>query len=437
MRIVDVIEFEGSPDLLLWKSPIEDFNTMSQLIVDETHEALLLINGNAADLFGPGKHTLSTQNIPILNSIIRIPTDGKTPFPCKVFYVNKVHQMDMTWGTQGAIPLEDPLYDVFLHIMLHGSLSFSVSDTRKFVLKLAGLRDSFTKEKMVQMFRGIISSHVKDLISKVMINGKLSYFMISASLMEISEVVKERLSEIFTDYGLRVEFFNIETIEVPDKDYAMVSQAKQLRASRLVQGYTWQEERQMMIAEKFAGNQGAMGAIGGIVGGAMGGMIMGSTITDIARVATDPSNAPAAAPPSNTTGSTAPMGGNSPGVPRGFDAAAFLNNNAGSTLPSFAPQAAPAADPAIPAPSAVPQVEPVPVYVPQPAPATLPVPAPAPAPAPAAAGFCSACGTPLVEGALFCSKCGTRQVVERHCVSCGKVIAPDAAFCPFCGTGQS
>jgi len=173
MRIVDVIEFEGSPDLLLWKSPIEDFNTMSQLIVDETHEALLLINGNAADLFGPGKHTLSTQNIPILNSIIRIPTDGKTPFPCKVFYVNKVHQMDMTWGTQGAIPLEDPLYDVFLHIMLHGSLSFSVSDTRKFVLKLAGLRDSFTKEKMVQMFRGIISSHVKDLISKVMINGKI------------------------------------------------------------------------------------------------------------------------------------------------------------------------------------------------------------------------------------------------------------------------
>lgn len=122
MPISSVIKFEGSPDDLVWKSPIEDFNTTSHLIVDETHVALLVVNGAAADLFGPGERTLSLPNIPILRSIVNIPTGGETPFPCKVFYVNMVHQMDILWGTQGPITLEDPLYDIFLHVMLRGSL---------------------------------------------------------------------------------------------------------------------------------------------------------------------------------------------------------------------------------------------------------------------------------------------------------------------------
>ena len=126
MAIAEVIKFEGDPNQLVWKHPAEDFNTTSQLIVDETHEALLVINGNAADLFGPGRRTLSTSNIPILRSIIEIPTGGVSAFPCKVFFINKVHQMDMKWGTQSAIPLEDPLYDIFMHVMLHGSMSVSL-----------------------------------------------------------------------------------------------------------------------------------------------------------------------------------------------------------------------------------------------------------------------------------------------------------------------
>ena len=105
MDISQVINFEGSPDELVWKSRIEDFNTTSILIVPETHVALLVVNGNACDLFPPGRHTLETPNIPLVKKIINIPTDGKTSFPCKVFYINKVHQMDITWGIPGEITL--------------------------------------------------------------------------------------------------------------------------------------------------------------------------------------------------------------------------------------------------------------------------------------------------------------------------------------------
>ena len=165
---------------------------------------------------------------------------------------------------------------------------------------MVGFRNSFKSNDLVQQFRGLISSHVKDCISKIMINGQLSYFMINANLFEISSVVKERLDGIFDEYGIQIEFFNIETIEVPDKDYQKVTEAKERRAGRIVEGYTWQEERQMMIAEKFASNEGTMGDIGGAVGGFMMGGAFGGSITEIAREALSTDRIPNGNPPKNT-----------------------------------------------------------------------------------------------------------------------------------------
>lgn len=393
MAIADVIKFGGAPDDLVWKYSGEEFNTTSQLIVDETHQAVLVIDGQAADLFSSGRHTLSVPNIPLVNKIINIPTGGVSPFPCKVFYITQVHQMDLLWGTQGAITLEDPLYQIFLHVMLHGSLSFSISDSRKFLIKLAGFRNVFKSKDLVQSFRGLISSHVKDIISKIMINGDLSYFMINANLFEISGVVKERLDAIFEEYGIRIEFFNIETIEVDEKDYEAITKAKERRTGRIIEGYTWQEERQMMIAEKFAGNEGTMGNIGGAVGGFMMGGAFGGSISDIARQALSADRIPTSKPPKDASDSENPMGARSSG---GFDVQGFLNNSA---------------------PGAQPQPEP------QPAPD-----------APAPASFCTACGSKLVPGALFCPHCGTKQQSESVCSNCGKQLSPGQLFCPYCGT---
>lgn len=396
MAISEVIEFKGSPDLLVWKHPEENFNTTSQLIVDPTHEALLVLNGNAADLFGEGRHTLTTANIPFLRKIIEIPTGGKTAFPCKVYYINKVHQMDLLWGTKDAIPLEDPLYDIFLHVMIHGSLSYSIVDSRKFLLKLAGLRDTFTAEMLVSKFRGIIAKHVKDCVSKIMINGKLSYFMISANLMEISDVLQERIAEIFDEYGIEIEFFNVEAISVPKEDYDAVSKAKERRTSRLIEGYTWQEERQMMIAEKFAGNEGTMGALGGMMGGAMGGMVMGSTISEVARNALSTDRIPAEPSPKDVSGIKPTKGVNSLSGTSPFDISGFINGGHQNT--EVQNQSAPVENTA----------------------------------AGGGRKFCSECGQPLSPGAKFCPECG-HKVDNNVCPKCGNAIKPGMKFCPECG----
>lgn len=413
MPISSVIKFEGSPDQLVWKSPIEDFNTTSQLIVDETHEALLVVNGNAADLFGPGSRTLSVPNIPILRTFINIPTGGETPFPCKVFYINKVHQMEILWGTQGPIALEDPLYDIFMHVMLHGTMSVSVEDSRKFMLKLVGFRTGFDAESLVAKFRGIISSHVKDCISKIMINGKLSYFMMNANLMEVSEVVKERLDQIFEEYGVLIQFFNIESIEVPEKDYAAITDAKNKRSSRIIQGYTWQEERQMMIAEKFASNEGTMGAMGGMMGGAMGGIMMGGTISELARSALSPERIPTQNPPKDVSSSAAPMG-----------------SNAGNTIRDML-QSGRNAAPAAPQPTqpgmmgAAGGVAPFDV-------GGFDAPAPETGAPAAGSKFCPECGAALNGSPKFCPECGTK--LGRACPGCGTPIEGNPKFCPECGT---
>ena len=79
MKIVDIIKYEGENDVFVWKHPCEDFNTGSKLIVHETQEAVLFLNGQALDLFTKGEYTLKTQNIPLLRHLINLPTDGETP----------------------------------------------------------------------------------------------------------------------------------------------------------------------------------------------------------------------------------------------------------------------------------------------------------------------------------------------------------------------
>lgn len=383
MAIAEVIKFEGPQDALVWKFPIEDFNATSQLIVDETHEALLVVNGNAADLFTAGRRTLSVPNIPIARSLIEIPTGGNSPFPCKVFFINKVHAMDLLWGTQGPIALEDPLYDIFMHVMANGSMSISVENSRKFMLKIVGFRDRFTPDDLISKFRGIISTHVKDCISKIMINGMLSYFMMNAHLFELSSVIKERLDKIFEDYGVKIQFFNIETIEVPESDYRKVSEAKERRTSRLIEGYTWQEERQMMIAEKFAGNEGTIGGVGGAVGGFMMGGAMGGSIVEIARNALDSQNIPTGKPPKDAAGTGSHVGNG----PTSIDVEEFFKPKTDDETGS-------------------------------------------------SSGKCPKCGAELPENAKFCLNCGERVPAADDdtviCPECGKRV-PKAKFCPECG----
>ena len=486
MALLDVIQFEGPIDALVWKSPVEDFNTSSILIVDETHQALVLVNGTQYGLYGPGRHVLETPNLPLAKKIINIPTGGKTSFPCKVFYVNMVHQMAMDWGIPGNINLEDPVYQVFLKIGAHGNVNFVITDCIKFLEKLVGFRDRFNPQELINpdtgMFRGIINKWVTNDISKIMITGGISYFTISENLFEISEAVKEQLSGVFSDYGIGIQEFVIEGITANENDIKEIAEAKRLYMSRKIQGYTWQDERKMSILETAAGNTGAMGGMQGAVGGFMMGGAFGGSLADMAK-----SVLTGGGSTGGGTGEGSGAAGGRPGQYNKLDTLDFLRNGGGkpgqvkvNNAPaeqqggvSFSnPQPAgqpsgvsfsnpqPAGQPSgvsfsnpQPAmqPSGVsfsnpqPAVQPSGVSFSNPQPAVQPGgmsfsnPQPGGAPfsnpqpaAPSGKKQCGHCGKMVPAEFGFCPYCG--KPFPKTCPKCGREVPDDFAFCPGCGT---
>lgn len=107
-KIADIIKYEGDNTTFIWKHPCEDFNSLTQLIVHESQEAIFMMNGQALDLFGAGRYTLETQNIPKIGKALNRTTDGQTPFHCEVYFINKTEQMAIKWGTDSKVQFMEP-----------------------------------------------------------------------------------------------------------------------------------------------------------------------------------------------------------------------------------------------------------------------------------------------------------------------------------------
>ena len=116
-KIVDVIKDDETTNSLIWKHPVEDFNTGTQLIVHESQEVVFFMNGQALDLFGPGRYTLETQNIPLLSKFFNKSTGGETPYHCEIYFINKAEQMSMKWGTNSQVQYMEP-HDVIVRRLL-------------------------------------------------------------------------------------------------------------------------------------------------------------------------------------------------------------------------------------------------------------------------------------------------------------------------------
>lgn len=265
MKIYDVIQYEGPNDVLVWKHEAEDFNTMTQLIVHESQEAVFFKNGQALDLFRPGRYTLETQNIPILGKLARLPSGGKTPFHCEVYFVNRAVMMNMVWGTNAPILLRDPEFGININVRANGQMALAVQDSRKLLVKLVGTVPSLDMGDLTRYFKGVLMMYVKDVIANIMISGKISINAVSGKLVEISDQCRRLLSPVYEEYGLSVRLFNVAGINAPmdDPGYQQIQRAIASAASRNIQGYTWQQEQAFDVARTAASNEGISGSVAG------------------------------------------------------------------------------------------------------------------------------------------------------------------------------
>ena len=133
-QVADILKFEGDNNTFIWKHPLEDFNSMTQLIVHESQEAIFFMNGQALDTFGPGRHTLETQNIPMLGKILNRSTGDNSSFHCEVYFINQTVQMGLKWGTDSKVRYIEPEYGIPLELGASGELSLRVIDGRKLLV---------------------------------------------------------------------------------------------------------------------------------------------------------------------------------------------------------------------------------------------------------------------------------------------------------------
>ena len=217
-KIADVIKYEGDNSTFIWKHPCEDFNTFTQLIVHESQEAIFFMNGEALDLFGAGRYTLETQNIPKLGKILRRTTGDETPFHCEVYFINKTEQMAIRWGTDSRVQFVEPTYGFPISIGASGEMTLRAEDSRKLLLKLVGTESDLTREKLVQHFRAFLMTKVKSYLAQTIKAQKINIFEIDERLQELSNTLLGLLAPDFSDYGVSLERFFVTTIAKPDGD---------------------------------------------------------------------------------------------------------------------------------------------------------------------------------------------------------------------------
>ena len=225
-HIADVIKYEGDNSTFIWKHPCEDFNTKSQLIVHESQEAILLMDGQALDTFGPGRHTLDTKNIPILGKFLNRIMGGESPFHCEVYFINKTVQMSIKWGTYNKIRYIDPIYKVPFEIGANGELNLAVSDSRALLLKLVGTMEGiawgdrgagFTKS-LQECFRPLIATSARDALIKQITRNNIDLLEIEGHLTDLSEAIRQNMLPGFEEYGLTIPQFYINSILFPEND---------------------------------------------------------------------------------------------------------------------------------------------------------------------------------------------------------------------------
>jgi membrane protease subunit (stomatin/prohibitin family) len=424
MAIIDLVRWspQGNKTIYAYRFPETNLSTYTQLIVQESQEAVLFSKGQIVGKFGPGKHTLNTENLPILRSLFGIPFGGKNPFTAEIWYVNKLQPYNIDWAID-RMPIHDPDYNVQLPLVANGRYGLKIRDTEKFLIRIVGTKSEFTQDDLTDQFFGEVSTKTKSTISQYMIKHRVGYKNISAVLDEISNHLKAIMTPFWDEIGLELTKFYITSIEIDSStpDGKRVLDAIAQQTGMTITGHTWQQEQMFGVANNAI--DGFSGGNGGLIGGLLamnmiGGMGGGAGVG--AGMLTPQYNQPTFAGNNNAGGGT----GQQPNQQQ--QVREVYCSNCAKKFPSthrFCPHCG---DPYNACPKCgtdndvsakrciscgtLLQTE---------------------------AASCPNCNSPLVPGSAFCGNCGKQLQTNDNCGRCGTPLAPNVKFCPKCGNKRN
>jgi membrane protease subunit (stomatin/prohibitin family) len=345
----------------------------AQLVVQESQWAVFFRDGKALDVFGPGRHTLTTMNVPLLSKLINMPFGGTSPFRADVYFVNRKVFTDMKWGTKEPVLFRDTEF-AMVRLRAFGKYATKVQDPQLFINTFVGSQgvqdqdgvESYTKDMIVARLTDVLGENLKTLLD------------LARSYDELAEALKARVKDDFRKYGLELVDFFIGAISPPEDVQKVIDERSGMAAVGNMGAYMQFKAAKAM--EEAAVNPSGSGAAAGMglgVGAGMGMMIPGM----IGQAMQQAQAGAAAAPAAGTAVLCAACGRpNAPGA-KFCDACGKPLAPAGPVCPSCKTANQPGAK------------------------------------------FCSGCGKPLTPATVTCPSCGAENLAgSRFCSACGKPI---------------
>jgi excisionase family DNA binding protein len=310
-RIIDVVEApnQGANDLVARIPEVGsgDFRLGSQVIVRESQNAIFYRDGKSLDMFGPGRHTITTANLPLLSSVMSFFTGGNNVFTAEVYFVNMREFTDLKWGTPQPISLRDSELG-FARVRGFGQYTIQLAEPKRFVDQIVGTQGLFRTSQIEDYLRNTIISNITDVLGENM----TSIFDLPKLMDELGAAVKAKATPAFAAMGINLKQLMVVSITPTDETAKAIDERASMGAIGNMDAYMKFKAAQAMGD---AANNPSGGAAAGVglgagmgVGAGMAGMIMQSMQT--------PSQ-PAAAPAPTSAGAT-------PSVMTLEEAAAYL-----------------------------------------------------------------------------------------------------------------
>lgn len=264
---INVIKYEGDNSTFVWKHPVTDFNMGTMLIVHESQEAVFFSGGQILDTFGPGRHVLKTENIPLLKKFYRIPTGGANMFHAEIYFINRTVQMGIRWGTPDRVRFIDPATGIPLDIGASGDMNLTVADSHTLLKRVVGTLPSLSRDEVLGstpkqsasvnesavrydsygnriedgvydntrnasldadnqdwaaslsgIFRSMVTTTVRTNLAKLIRDLNINILEVDSYLDALSFSLREKVRPGFEAYGLTVTQFFVTNVSLPEDD---------------------------------------------------------------------------------------------------------------------------------------------------------------------------------------------------------------------------
>ncbi len=216
-----MIEYRGQPNTLVWRHPMTEFSLGSRLIVREGQEAIFLLNGEAMDSFGPGKHVLETPILPKMQEKLGSLSQD-VPFRAEVYFINMTTQFNQKWGTPSKVSLRDPETRISFDIGASGGFSIRIVNARKILSRVVGTQEQMSSEQLFDMsagfFRQTVLGRIRARLAQCIMSQNIPILELDAHLDEITEAIQKAVNGDLEEYGIELPNFSVVNIVYPDDD---------------------------------------------------------------------------------------------------------------------------------------------------------------------------------------------------------------------------